>query len=134
MIQAGTRKELDAQKDLINDMPDFISDLVKEGYSEIHAFEKAEAAFAVENQNNPLLQSDAKWIHHFEPPITEAIGLYYAASMCIGLTIGALLEVILQMVILQEAVEFLFFILVAIGLITERKEKQPLLFFKLRYC
>lgn len=67
----------------------------------IHAFEKVEA---VENPNNPLLQSDAKWIQHFEPPITEAIGLYYAASMFIDLTIGALLEVILQMVILQEAV------------------------------
>ncbi|MGX1453956.1 hypothetical protein ACUXCC_004191 [Cytobacillus horneckiae] len=43
--------------------------------------------------------------------------------MCIGLTIGALLEVILQMVILQGAVGLLFFILVAIGLIAERKEK-----------
>ncbi|WP_412859598.1 hypothetical protein [Cytobacillus horneckiae] len=45
-----------------------------------------------------------------------------------------MLEVILQMVILQGAVGLLFFILVAIGLIAERKEKQPLLFFKLRYC
>ncbi|MGX1432249.1 hypothetical protein ACUXGM_003085 [Cytobacillus horneckiae] len=34
-----------------------------------------------------------------------------------------MLEVILQMVILQGAVGLLFFILVAIGLIAERKEK-----------
>ncbi|NRG47774.1 hypothetical protein HRF87_23905 [Bacillus sp. CRN 9] len=80
IIQAGIRKEQRCTRGF-NKLYACISDLVKEGYSEIHAFEKVEA---VENPNNPLLQSDAKWIRHFEPPIAEAIGLYYAASMFMG--------------------------------------------------
>ncbi len=112
-----SQKNQEAQEDLISYMTDYIQDLVVEGgISETDAFEKAKGTFAVENPENPLLDSNAKWLHHFEPNVEEAIGLYYAAFMFIGLTLGALLGVILQMVVLKEEIGLLFFIVTGIGL------------------
>ncbi|RID82183.1 hypothetical protein D1953_18700 [Peribacillus asahii] len=111
-----SKKNKEAQEDLMSYMIDYIQDLVVEGgYTEADAFEKAKVTFAVENPENPLLDSDAKWLHHFESNIEEAIGLYYAAFMFIGLTAGALLGVILQMVVLKEGIGLLFFIVTGIG-------------------
>ncbi|WP_210608080.1 hypothetical protein [Priestia flexa] len=111
-----SKKNQEAQEDLTSYMSDYIQDLVaEEGLSENDAFEKAKATFAVENPENPLLESNAKWLRHFEPNVEEAIGLYYAAFMFIGLTLGALVGVILQMVVLKQGIGLLFFILTGIG-------------------
>ncbi|MDQ0268382.1 hypothetical protein [Cytobacillus purgationiresistens] len=112
-----SQKNKEAQEDLMSYMSDYIEDCIMNGFSEEDAFEKAKVTFAVENPNNPLLKSDAEWLHHFDPNVAEAIGLYYAASMFIGLTSGALLGVILQMVILEESIGVLFFIVTGIGFI-----------------
>ncbi|MBK3496324.1 hypothetical protein JFL43_15930 [Viridibacillus sp. YIM B01967] len=112
-----SQKNQEAQEDLKSYMADYIHDLVVEdGLSEADAFEKAKASFAVENPDNPMLESNAKWLHYYEPNVEEAIGLYYGAFMFIGLTLGALLGVILQMVVLKEGIGLLFFIITGIGL------------------
>ncbi|MEQ7050943.1 hypothetical protein ABN764_09815 [Paenibacillaceae sp. P-4] len=112
-----SQKNREAQEDLMGYMSDYIQDLVaEEGISEADAFERAKAAFSVENPDNPLLHSEAKWLHYGEPAVAEAIGLYYGAFMFIGLALGALVGVILQMVVLKEGIGLLFFIVTGIGL------------------
>lgn len=112
-----SQKNQEAQEDLMSYMSDYVQDLVaEEGISEADAFERAKAAFSVENPNNPLLHSEAEWLYYGEPAVAEAIGLYYAAFMFIGLALGALVGVILQMVVLKESIGVLFFIVTGIGL------------------
>ncbi|MEK5482446.1 MULTISPECIES: hypothetical protein [unclassified Viridibacillus] len=113
----SSQKNNEAQEELMSYMDDYIQDLmIEEGISEADAFEKAKASFAVENPDNPMLDRNAKWMQYLEPNIEEAIGLYYAAFMFIGLTLGALVGVILQMVVLKESIGLLFFIITGIGL------------------
>ncbi|MBD8500092.1 hypothetical protein [Paenibacillus arenosi] len=110
-----SKENKEAQEDLMNYMTDYIFDQITEGYSEEEAFERAKAAFSVENPDNPLLKSDSDWINHYEPHVVDAVNLYYAAYLFIGLALGAFLGLVLQILTQDQVIGVVLFIAAGIG-------------------
>jgi hypothetical protein len=84
---------LEAQNDMILYMCDFMNDLIKEGYSEQEAFERArrELQFRSDTAKSADLQERfAEYYKNLDPSSHEAIGLFYAGFLFFGVAIGAL--------------------------------------------
>lgn len=92
-LKGRSEASLEAENDMILYMSDYISDLMAEGLSEQQAFERAreELKFRSESAKSADLQERfAKYLESRDPADYEVIGLFYAAFIFFGLSIGGL--------------------------------------------
>lgn len=84
---------LEAENDMVLYMSDYMNDLMAEGLSEEEAFERArqELRFRSDTKEAATLQDRfAEYYQNRDPADYEAIGLFYAAFVILGMVIGAL--------------------------------------------
>ncbi|WEK53549.1 MAG: hypothetical protein P0Y55_13285 [Candidatus Cohnella colombiensis] len=92
-FKSRSETALDAQNDMILYMSDYMNDLIAKGSTEQQAFERAkeELKFRSETAKSADLQERfAAYYENRDPAVNEAIGLFYAGFMFVGVSVGAL--------------------------------------------
>jgi hypothetical protein len=90
-LRSRSEASLEAENDMVLYMSDYMNDLIAEGLSEQEAFERAkdELKFRSETEKSADLQERfARYIESRDPADYEAIGLFYAAFIFLGVSIG----------------------------------------------
>ena len=98
-FKGSSEQAVDAQNDLILYMSDYISDLMSSGMTEQDAFEKAKAELSASSESGfsaDLHDRYRQYYENFDPSGYEAIGLFYAGFVTLGMVIGALIAFILS--------------------------------------
>jgi hypothetical protein len=93
-LKSQSNMSMEAQNDMILYMSDYMKDLMEEGLSEQEAFERAKEALKFRSEttvSNDLKKRFEEYYENLDIAHHEAIGLFYAAFMFIGVSIGALI-------------------------------------------
>lgn len=92
-LKGRSEASREAENDMILYMSDYMNDLIAEGLSEQKAFERAreELKFRSESAKSADLQERfARYLESRNPADYEVIGLFYAALIFLGVSIGGL--------------------------------------------
>lgn len=85
---------LEAQNDMVLYMSDYMNDLMSQGLTEQEAFEKASEAMkqgSGSEQSADLNERLRQYIENRDPAEQEAIGVFYAGFMFIGMAAGGVI-------------------------------------------
>jgi hypothetical protein len=96
-FKSRSEQSIEAHDDMTLYMNDYVEDLISQGLSEEEAFSKAQADLAHDSDSDLATDIQERYVNqlteyfaHQDPSLQEAIGLYYAAGVLIGLVLGTL--------------------------------------------
>ena len=98
-FKSRSEKAVEAQNDLTLYMSDYMGDLMSQGMSEQEAFEKAKVELEVSSGTDAsagLRDRYNEYYANLDIAAHEAIGLFYAAFVTLGLVLGALIAFLIS--------------------------------------
>lgn len=92
-VKSRSETLLDLHNEMIAYMSNYMNDLIAEGFSEQGAFERAKEELKFRCEMAKPADSQERFAEHYENQYTaerQAVGLFYAGFISLGLSIGAL--------------------------------------------